>query len=229
MNEWESRNQRPGQSQYDNELLENVLVKYFLHGIVFAIFLPAFSIVIELLFILPLPFDVIVNFLYLVGFLILLLPLFFGYLNGELARRLWGYNPKRSVTTWFGQGFLIFMMLPLFGSFYYIILMFLTFSIMMGDPTAIFFLIIFVLLDAIVSGYVGKHVAVEFEGAREGAEELASVSDRHIVCQHCNSRFMRLKANMDFDGLISCPHCGGTVSGQPGGPQPTDSFDSFDQ
>lgn len=225
MNEWD---QKPAQSQYANESLENNLIKYFLHGLVFAVFLPAFSIMLEFMIFLPLPFDVISSFLGLVAILVLLLPLFFGYLNGELARRLWGYNPKRSVTTWFGQGFLIFMMLPLFGGFYSFILIFVTFSILTGDPTAILLLIIFIAFDAIVSGYVGKHVAVEFEGAREGAEELASVSDRHIVCHHCGSRFMRKKTAMDFDGLISCPHCGGTVPGQPDGPGPTDSFDSFD-
>lgn len=226
MNEW---NQRPTQSYNDNELFENDLIKYFLHGLVFAVFLPVFSIMLELMIILPLPLNVISSFLGLFAILVLLLPIFFGYLNGELARRLWGYNPKRSVTTWFGQGFLIFMMLPLFGSFYYFILVLITFSILMGDPIAILFLIIFIGVDAIVSGYVGKHVAVEFEGAREGAEKLASVSDRHIVCPHCGSRFMRKKIAMDFDGLISCPHCGGTVPGQPGGPGPTDSFDSFNQ
>jgi predicted RNA-binding Zn-ribbon protein involved in translation (DUF1610 family) len=226
MNEWD---QKPALPQYVNESLENDLIKYFLHGLVFAIFLPVFSILLELMIFSPLSFDVYSSFLGLIAILVLLLPLFFGYLNGELARRLWGYNPKRSVTTWFGQGFLIFMMLPLFGSFYYLVLTFITFSILMGNPAIILLLIIFIALDAIASGYVGKHVAVEFEGAREGAEELASVSDRHIVCPHCGSRFMRKKTDMNFDGLISCPHCGGTVLGQPDGPGPTDSFDSFNQ
>jgi hypothetical protein len=225
MTEWDSK---PNQSKYENGTFENDIVKYFLHGLVFAIFLPAFSFIFEFMIFLSLPFDVIASFLYLVGLLILLLPLIFGYLNGELARRLWGYNPKKSVTTWFGQGFLIFMMLPLFGGFYYVILILVTFSIMLGDPTAIFILAILVVFDAIASGYVGKHVAVEFEGAREGAEEFASVSDRHIICPHCGSRFMRQKAKMDFDGFVSCPHCQGKVSGQPGGPQPTDSFDTFE-
>jgi hypothetical protein len=225
MTEW---NQQPGQSQYDNGLLENTIIKYFLHGLAFAIFLPAFSFMIEFMIFLPLPIDVLSSLLLVIVLLIILLPLIFGYLNGELARRLWGYNPKQSVTTWFGQGLLIFFMLPLFGGFYYFLLIFSAGPMIVGNALSMLFMLIFVVLDSIASGYVGRHVAVEFEGAREGAEEFASVGDRHIVCPHCNSRFMRKKADMDFDGLVSCPHCQGKVSGQPGGPQLTDSFDSFD-
>ena len=225
MNEWD---QKPTQSQYNEGSLENDIVKYFIHGLIFAIFLPAFNFIIEFMILFSIPVEVMSSLLMLLGISVFILPLLFGYLNGELARRLWGYNPKKSITTWFGQGFLIFMMLPLFGGFYYVILLLVTFSIMLGDPAAIVVLIILIGFDAIASGYIGKHVAVEFEGAREGAEEFASVSDRHVVCPHCGSRFMRKKSRMDFDGLVSCPHCQGKVSGQPGGPGPTDSFDSFD-
>ena len=229
MTEWEPRDQKPRQSQYESEILENNIVKYFVHGILFALFLPAFSILLEFMILSSVTIDVFTNILLIFGFLILLLPLFFGYLNGELARRLWGLNPRQAVTTWYGQGLLIFFMLPLFGGFYYFIIIFAAVSMIAGNPSIILFLIILILLDAIASGYIGRYVAAEFEGAREGAEELASISDRHIICPHCKLRFMRQRDKMDFDGLVSCPHCGGKVSGQPGGPQPTDSFDSFNQ
>jgi len=120
-------------------------------------------------------------------------------------------------------------MLPVFGALYYYLILFVTIFAMSGIADIIIFLVVLVLLDAIASGYIGRYVAAEFEGAREGTEELASVSDRHIICPHCNLRFMRQRTNMDFKGLVSCPHCGGKVRGQPGGPQPTDSFDSFKQ
>jgi ribosomal protein L37AE/L43A len=90
-------------------------------------------------------------------------------------------------------------------------------------------LIVLIGLDSIASGYIGRHVAVEFEGAREGAEELASVRDRHVICPHCRQRFVRQTSKVDFDGMVSCPHCGGKITGQPDGPGPTDSFDSFNQ
>ncbi len=228
MTEWDSRDQKPRQSPYEGEILGNNIVKYFVHGILFAIFLPAFNIAIDFLFLTGFTGVDIYSALTVLGLIAIFLPLLFGYLNGEFARRLWGLNPRQAVTTWYGQGLLIFFMLPLFGSFYYYLILFVTLFAMIGFSELIVILIVLILLDAIASGYIGRHVAAEFEGAREGSEELASVSDRHIVCPHCKLRFMRQKSNADFNGLISCPHCGGKVSEQPGGPQPTDSFDSFD-
>lgn len=225
MTEWD---QQPKQSQYDNESLGNTIIKYILHGIAFAIFFPAFYIALDFLLLSGMTGAFVTNALAVLGLIALFMPLLFGYLNGELARHFWGLNPNKSVTTWYGQGFLIFMMLPVFGSFYYYVIFFVTLGTMSGFADFILLLVVLVILDAFASGYIGRYVAAEFEGAREGAEELASVSDRHIVCPHCGSRFMLQKSNMDFDGLVSCPHCQGKVSGQPGGPQPTDSFDSFD-
>jgi len=229
MTEWDSWDQKPSRSQYDSEILENNIVKYFVHGIAFALFFPAFYIIFDILFLTGFTGVDVSSALAILGLIALFIPLLFGYLNGELARRLWGLNPNKSITTWYGQGLLIFFMLPVFGALYYYLIFFVTIFAMSRIADFIIFLIILVLLDAIASGYIGKYVAAEFEGAREGAEELASVSDRHIICPHCNSPFVRQRSNMDYDGLISCPHCGGKVSGQPGGPQPTDSFDSFDQ
>lgn len=226
MTEWD---QQPRQSQHENETIKNTIIKYFMHGLAFALFFPAFYIAVDFLFLSGMTGGYVTSALGVLGLIALLMPLLFGFLNGELARHFWGLNPNKSVTTWYGQGFLIFMMLPLFGSFYYYVIFFATLGAMSGIADFIILLVVLVLLDAIASGYIGRYVAAEFEGAREGAEELASVSDRHIVCPHCGSRFMRQKSNMDFDGLVSCPHCQGKVSGQPGGPQPTDSFDSFDQ
>lgn len=223
MTEWD---QKPRQSQYDSEILENNIVKYFAHGILFAFFLPTFNIAIDFLFLTGVDIS---SALTVLGLIVLFLPLLFGYLNGELARRLWGLNPRQAVTTWYGQGLLIFFMLPLFVSFYHGLIIFVTLFAMSGSFESIVILIVLIVLDAITSGYIGRHVAAEFEGAREGSEELASVSDRHIVCPHCNFRFMRQRSNADFDGMVSCPHCGGKVLEQPGGPQLTDSFDSFDQ
>ncbi len=222
MTEWESWDQKPRQSQYDSEILENNLVKYFAHGILFAVFLPAFNLAIDFLFITGVDIS---SALTILGLTAIFLPLFFGYLNGEIARRLWGLNPRQAVTTWYGQGLLIFFMLPLFGSFYFYLILSITLFAMTGTFEIIVILIVLIVLDAIASGYIGRHVAAEFEGTREGSEELASVSDRHIVCPHCKLRFMRQRSNADFDGLVNCPYCGGKVFEQSGGPQPTDSFD----
>lgn len=228
MTEWESLDRKSKQLQYDNEMPVNNIVKYFVHGIVFALFLPGFSFLIEIIIIPSVTLNNFTNLLLVFAFLIMLLPLLFGFLNGELARRLWNLNPRQSVTTWYGQGLLIFFMLSFFGGFYYSLLFLNAITLLTGAPIFILVLAVLILIDAIVSGYVGQHVAVEFEEAHEGVEELASIGDRHIVCPHCQSRFMRQQSNMDSDGLVSCPHCGGKVYGQPSGPQPTDSFDSFD-
>ena len=223
MTEWNSWDQKSKQSQYDTTTLGNSIVKFFVHGIAFALFLPVFYFLFESLLSAGLAgYDISVA-LALFGLFALSLPLFFGYLNGEIARHLWGLNPKKAVTTWYGQGLLIFFMLPLFGSFYY----YFAFFSVAGLFGFIVVLITLTMLNAFASGYIGRYVAAEFEGAREGAEELASVSDRHIICPHCRSRFTHQIAKMDLDGFVSCPHCGGKVSGQPDGPQPTDSFDSF--
>ena len=228
MTEWDSRDQRSEQSPFEGETLGNNLVKYFIHGIPFAIFLPVLSIALEIVLLSP-DLGLYSGLLLMLGLFFLVLPLFFGFLNGEIARRVWGLNPKKSVTTWYGQGFLLFIMLPFFEGLYYYVTLLVAASILIGATSAVALLIALILLDAIVSGYIGRHIAVEFEGAREGAEEFASVSDRHTICPHCQSRFVHRLAKMDSDGYVSCPHCGGRVSGQPKGPQPTDSWDSFDQ
>lgn len=226
MTEWD---QQLRQSQYNNKLLENTIIKYFVHGLAFAFFFPVFYIATDFLLLSGFSGVDISSALMVLGLVAIFTPLLFGYLNGELARRLWGLNPNKSITTWYGQGLLIFFMLPVFGSIYYSLVLFVALFTMNGITDFIILLIVLVLLDAIASGYIGRYVAAEFEGVREGVEELASVSDRHIICPYCKSPFVRQRANMDFDGLVSCPHCGGKISGQPGGPQPTDSFDSFDQ
>ncbi|MHA1484807.1 MAG: hypothetical protein ACTSPR_05780, partial [Candidatus Thorarchaeota archaeon] len=139
-----------------------------------------------------------------------------GFFNGQMARHLWDLNPKSTLTSWLGQGFLILMMIPLFGYIY----MMTMFPWVLGSLPAALSAVVLFFLDAIVSGYIGKHVAAEFEDQREGEEELASVADRHIPCPHCGSLFMCRRSMIGSNGETICPHCQKAVVVPNEGPRP---------
>ena len=144
----------------------------------------------------------------------------FGFFNSHLARYLWDVNPKMTLTSWLGQGLLVLLMLPLFGFIYYMIIVLLW---GFGSPPAVLSAVVLFFLDAIASGYIGRHVAAEFEEQREGVEELASVADRHIPCPHCGSLFMCRSSMIGPNGEVTCPHCQSAVVVPVEGPRPEHS------
>ena len=205
-----------GQDKSEDDTLAN-LWKYFAHGVVFAIIMlgvPFFMDVVFLGAIYGGSLNALLGGLVLV-FIILLFGV--GFFNSHMARYLWDLNPKRTLTSWLGQGILVLLMLPLFGFIYYMTIMPLWGLISL--PALLLTAVLF-FLDAIVSGYIGKHVAAEFEEQREGVEELASIADRHIPCPHCGSLFMCRSSMIGPNGNATCPHCRGAVVVPVEGPRP---------
>lgn len=205
-----------GQNKPEDGPLAN-LWKYFVHGLVFALIMLGFPFFMDVIFL---------GAIYggsssalLGGLVLVFIMLLFGvgFFNSHLARYLWDLNPKRTLTSWLGQGILVLLMLPLFGFAYFMIIM-LTWGF--ASPPAILSAVVLFFLNAIVSGYIGKHVAAEFEDQREGEEELASVADRHIPCPHCGSLFMCRISMIGPNREAICPHCRKTVVVPVEGPQP---------
>jgi hypothetical protein len=153
------------------------------------------------------------------GLVLVFIMLLFGvgFFNSHLARYFWDLKPKRTLTSWLGQGILVLLMLPLFGYVYYMIIVLLW---GFASPPAILSAAVLFFLDAIASGYIGRHVAAEFEEQREGVEELASVADRHILCPHCGSLFMCRSSMIGPNGNATCPHCRRAVVVPVEGPRP---------
>ena len=208
-----------GQDKSEDGALAN-LWKYFVHGLVFALTMlgfPFFMDVILLGAIYGGSLSVALGGLVLV-FIMLLFGI--GFFNSQLARYLWDLNPKGTLKSWLGQGFLVLIMLPLFGFIYYMIIMLLW---GFGSPPAVLSAIVLFFLDAIASGYIGRHVAAEFEEQREGDEELASVADRHIPCPHCGSLFMCRSSMIGPNREVICPHCREAVVVPVEGPRPEHS------
>ena len=204
-----------GQDKSEDGTLTN-LWRYFVHGLVFAIIMLGFPLIVNVVLLgaiiggsLEAAFGGLV-----LGFIMLVFGVVF--FNGQMAHHLWDLNPKRTLTSWLGQGLLVLMMLPLFGYIYMIII----FPWVFGVPVAVLSTIVLFFLDAIVSGYIGKHVAAEFEEQREGEEELASVEDRHIPCPHCGSLFMCRSSMIGFNGKAICPHCQKAVAVPAKSPRP---------
>jgi hypothetical protein len=203
-----------GQDKSENGTLAN-LWKYFAHGLVVALIMLGFPFFMDM---------VLLGAIYggcalLGGLVLVFIMLLFGvgFFNSHLARYLWNLNPKRTLTSWLGQGILVLLMLPLFGSIYYMIIMLLW---GFASPPAILSAVVLFFLDAIASGYIGRHVAAEFEEQREGVEELASVADRHIPCPHCGSLFICRSSMIGPNGNATCPHCRGAVVVPVEGPRP---------
>jgi len=192
------------------------LWKYFVHGLVFALIKLGFPFVMNVILLGAIyggSLSVVLGGLVLVSIMLLFGV---GFFNSQMASYLWDLNPKRTLTSWLGQGFLVLIMLPLFGYIYMMIM----FPWVLGSPLAVLSAVVLFFLDAIASGYIGKHVAAEFEEQREGEEELASVADRHIPCPHCGSLFMCRSSMIGPNGEAICPHCQEAVVVPIEGPRP---------
>ena len=205
-----------GQDKSEDGTLAN-LWKYFVHGLAFALIMLGFPFFMDVV-LLGSIYGGSLNAL-LGGLIIVFIMLLFGFgfFNSHLARYLWDVNPKMTLTSWLGQGLLVLLMLPLFGFIYYMIIVLLW---GFGSPPAVLSAVVLFFLDAIASGYIGRHVAAEFEEQREGVEELASVADRHIPCPHCGSLFMCRSSMVGPNGEAICPHCQKAVVVPNEGPRP---------
>ena len=203
-----------GDEKKDDIELIGTIGRYFVHGIIFSILILLFTITLDAL-ILNMLFTAMFDLLFIFLFLGILMLIAFGFVNTLLAKHIWNINPRGTVTSYLGQGFLIILMLPIFGVGYYLIFSFLFWT----NPLSGFGLIISLfLIDGLASGYIGKYVAVEFEGDRAGTEELASVRDRHNLCPYCGKSFMFRSSEVSSEGEIICPHCNGRIVLRIGGP-----------
>ena len=205
---------------WDSGPLSSNIIKYIVHGSVFSVGMFVFPFILEFLLLGSLYSGFYTEILVLIIGSFLALVGVFGAINSYFARLFWKINPRSTVTSYLGQGFLILFMIPLFGTFLY-------FAIAVFGTAGFLFGIVLVLIDAFVSGYIGKHVAAEFEGDRARSEELASVSDRHKLCPHCGSRFMIRTSMIMPGGTVTCTHCSKLVNIPKEGPHPESSYDSW--
>ena len=195
------------------------LWKYFVHGLVFALIMLGFPFIVNVIILGAFYGGSLSTVLGGLALVFIMLLFGVGFFNGQMARHLWDLNPKRTLTSWLGQGFLVLMMIPLFGYIY----MMTMFPWILGSLPAVLSTVVLFFLNAIASGYIGKHVAAEFEEQREGEEELASVADRHIPCPHCGSLFMCKSSMVGPNGDVICPHCQEAVVVPVEGPRPEHS------
>lgn len=208
-----------GMRYYENDEKKSMdsmgnIGKYFVHGILFSIVIFLFTYSLDIL-IFNMWYAALFDFVFIFLFLIILMLIAFGFVNTLLAQHIWNINPRKTISSYLGQGFLILIMLPIFGTGYYLILSFLFWT----DPFTGFGLIIsLLLLDGLASGYIGKYVAAEFEEVRAGTEELASVRDRHNLCPYCGKSFMFRRSEVSSEGEIICPHCNEKIVMRIGGP-----------
>lgn len=189
-------------SLHENRSGDN-LVRYFIHGIPFAI--QSFLFVYLLGFVLMMM--VTSN---LTEMLILLLVMTIGYLitiggvNTFVTELVWKTRVRKSITSLLGQGvlftFMQFLIIPVLD------LVIIAFAATMLFGIGSFVVAFFIL--ALAGGYIGRNVAVEFADEPGESEELASIHDRHVTCPHCGAQSVVGPSQLDTSGGINCPQCG---------------------
>ncbi len=185
-------------TEAEEEELTN-LVKYLAHGVLFAIVMLPYGLAIYY-FIRSGPFtgDLLlttgIHLLIAYG-TVSVVALAFGLANSYLARALWGVRPKKTVTNLVEQGFLLLAMMMFFLTLWALI------SIEENYNVVVVAFITFI-SDALVSGYVGRHIALEFVSARESKEKRTSLRNRRWTCPNCGTSFV--SRNVDD---VTCPEC----------------------
>ncbi|TXT56442.1 MAG: membrane protein of unknown function [Candidatus Thorarchaeota archaeon] len=183
---------------------DNSIVKLFIHGsvlqlLVLGIYVPAFLLMRDVNWYYN--FEMILGFL-LVGSIFIIFVL--GWGNSLLAESLWGIRTEKDCSSFLGQGVLFLIMGAFFFPIYLTLpMLFLPIGFTWGD----IILIPFFLVASIISGYLGRHIAPEFEGSQERREEFASVRDRHEKCPVCGRFFNTKSAEKSISGYIICPYC----------------------
>ncbi|TFG10162.1 hypothetical protein EU538_02715 [Candidatus Thorarchaeota archaeon] len=181
----------------------NNLVKYFVHGIPFAILSVLFVYVLDFVLLMMLtgsPSGVLMlAFVILLGYFLTI-----GAVNIVAAELVWGIRAKRSVKSFLGQGFLFTVMLFLIDPFLYAVVFAFTATLILD---LVLLTVSFVIL-AFVGGYIGRNIAVEFVGERERSDELASIHDRQMTCRHCGAQTTVKTLEVEESGGFTCSECG---------------------
>ena len=176
---------------------ENALVKYFLHGLVFSIFMMVFVVVWTVLLI----FLVIVGMFIGLCFGCCLLFVGIGAMNSYLAEYFWSIITNREWKSLAGHGgvlfiALIFAHIPMF-------LIELT-----AGPAAFYLMIILSLIvNSFIDGYVGKKVAESFSGTQPQVP-FDVIRGTPATCPECGSRYHYLQSKIWPDGTVDCQNCG---------------------
>lgn len=184
--------------------IQNEYVRYLIQGIPFAL------VTISLLWLL----DNILLSLFFMDFASLLSTMFvlaimlivlLGALNSLLAAALWDQKPNQTCISFAGQGLLLVFMAYMFNPFLLIFLFSMTMTIL--NDIMLYGTTFLVL--AFIGGYLGKHIAAEFESESEETKmELASVHDRHVACPHCGVSVVVGPTSVDEQRGTSCSACG---------------------
>ena len=184
--------------------IQNEYVRYLIQGIPFAF------VTVSLLWLLDnvllsIFFMDISSLLSTLFVLAIMLIVMLGALNSYLAAALWDQKPNQTCTSFAGQGLLLVFMAYIVNPFFLIFV--LSFSMTILSDTVVYGAVFLVL--AFIGGYLGKHIAAEFEGESEKTKmELASVHDRHVACPHCGVSVVVGPTSVDDQRGITCSACG---------------------
>jgi hypothetical protein len=190
-------------SEQDRFKHQSEIVRYFIQGLPFSLISMGFLVLFDLLFIFGFPF-IFAEFLSTMIVLSIFIIVLLGALNSLLAAALWDIKPRQTCTSFAGQGALFAIMTYVFDPIFLIFI--LSISVTFYSDL-VFYATAFVILS-FVGGYLGKHIAAEFEGEYEKTDELASVHDRFVTCPHCGQHSVTGPAGVDDQKGTLCSSCG---------------------
>jgi len=181
---------------------QSEFIRYLIQGIPFALVSISLIWLLENL-LLSIFFTDLASLFSVMFVLAIVLVVMLGALNSFFAAALWDIKPKQTCTSFAGQGLLLVFMAYIFNPFFLIFLI--TFSM-----TVLYDLVVYVavfLFLAFIGGYLGKNIAMEFEGENENTVVLASVHDRHVACPHCGEPTVIGPRGVDEQRGTHCSAC----------------------
>ena len=197
---------------------ENPLVKYFLHGLVFSIFMIVFVFV----WVFLLLFLVIVGMFIGLCFGCCILFVGIGAMNSYLAEYFWSITTNREWKSLAGHGGAFFFLLILAHVPMFIVEL-------IASPSAFYLMIILSLVvNSFIDGYVGKRIAQEFSEMKPpGPFQIRRGTP--ATCPKCGARYYYLQSKVWPDGSVDCQNCGTSFPLESPGPgiddqETTDGF-----
>ncbi|NHI83967.1 MAG: hypothetical protein EAX81_06670 [Candidatus Thorarchaeota archaeon] len=182
---------------------QSEIARYFIQGLPFALVSVGFIGLLDIVMLISSPVDFEGFIVIMFGLSILVITIL-GALNSVLAAVLWDIQPRQTCTSFAGQGAAFAIMTYVVDPILLIVLV--SISLTFLSDIALYG-IAFIILS-LVSGYLGKHIAAEFEEERKGTEELASIHDRHMTCPHCGRHTFANLSTTDAHHGTLCPACG---------------------
>ncbi|MBY8997394.1 MAG: hypothetical protein KGD60_06665 [Candidatus Thorarchaeota archaeon] len=183
--------------------IQNNYVRYLIQGIPFALVTISLLWLLDnvLLSIFFMDFASLFSIMFVLAIMLIVV---LGALNSFIATALWDIKPKQTCTSFGGQGLLLVFMSYFVNPVFLILI--LSYSMTILSDAVVYGAVFLVL--AFIGGYLGKHIAAEFEGESEKKSELASVHDRHVTCPHCGVSVVVGPTSVDEQRGTTCSACG---------------------